>query len=88
MNPALRTVREAEAVVLSLRFVIDTNALISAAINPAGLRRTALRLAVAKPNGNAAVTPRLILKVVRSWVVPPIFAKRPSSGNFFSSPVV
>jgi len=34
---------------LSLRLVIDTNVLISAAINPAGLPRTVLLLAITKP---------------------------------------
>jgi putative PIN family toxin of toxin-antitoxin system len=35
--------------VLPLRLVIDTNVLISAAIKPAGLQRTALLLAITKP---------------------------------------
>ena len=34
---------------LSLRLVIDTNVLVSAAIKPAGLQRTVLLLAVTKP---------------------------------------
>jgi len=34
---------------LPLRLVIDTNVLISAALNPAGLQRTVLLLAVTKP---------------------------------------
>jgi putative PIN family toxin of toxin-antitoxin system len=34
---------------LSLRLVIDTNVLISAAIKPAGLQRTVLLLAITKP---------------------------------------
>jgi putative PIN family toxin of toxin-antitoxin system len=34
---------------LSLRLVIDTNVLVSAAIKPAGLRRTVLLLAITKP---------------------------------------
>ncbi len=34
---------------LSLRVVIDTNVLVSAAIKPAGLQRTALLLAITKP---------------------------------------
>lgn len=34
---------------LSLRLVIDTNVLVSAAIKPAGLQRTALVLAITKP---------------------------------------
>jgi len=34
---------------LSLRLVIDTNVLVSAAIKPAGLQRTVLLLALAKP---------------------------------------
>ena len=34
---------------LSLRLVIDTNVLVSAAIKPAGLERTVLLLALAKP---------------------------------------
>jgi hypothetical protein len=43
------SVAEAEAVMLPLCLTIDTNALISAALNPAGLQLTALRLAVTKP---------------------------------------
>jgi putative PIN family toxin of toxin-antitoxin system len=35
--------------VLSLRLVIDTNVLVSAAIKPAGLQRTVLLVAVTKP---------------------------------------
>ena len=34
---------------LPLRLVIDTNVLVSAAIKPAGLQRTVLRLGITKP---------------------------------------
>jgi uncharacterized protein len=34
---------------LSLRLVIDTNVLVSAAINPAGLQRTVFLIAISKP---------------------------------------
>ena len=34
---------------LPLRLVIDTNILVSAALNPDGLQRTALLLAITKP---------------------------------------
>jgi hypothetical protein len=45
----IRRTQAPEAPMISLRLVLDTNIVVSAALKPVGLQRTAILLALAKP---------------------------------------